>query len=86
MDEIVEKMQNPNISEENRHTGMVYIKRIRPKKKIFKKALKVLETSNSLPTCAAFMGVLSAISESKADFLDFEGWIKICQGELEKNN
>ena len=83
LNDIVAAMENPALPDNYRHTCMVYIK-AKPKEEILKKALEVLKTSNSLPTSAAFCGVLAEISENKAGFLDFDGWIEICQRELEK--
>ena len=85
LDEIVDNMVSPTLPDNYRHVCMVYIKN-KPREEIFKKALQVLHTSDSLLTCAAFCGVLSEISDNKAAFLDFEGWIKICENELKSNS
>lgn len=83
LNDIVAAMENPALPDNYRHTCMVYIKG-KPKEEIVKKALEVLKTSDSLPTSGAFCGVLAEILETKAGFLDFDGWIEICQKELEK--
>ncbi|NQS88205.1 hypothetical protein HQ584_00190 [Patescibacteria group bacterium] len=83
LDEIVRRMHNPTRPDSYRHTYMVYIED-KPKKEIYQAALTMFHTSDSLPTCAAFCGILSEISEQKAGFLDFDGWTKICEEELRK--
>ena len=83
LDEIVNLMlEKPTLGDDYRRTCMAHIKK-KPKKEIFEKALIVF-ASDSLPTCAAFCGVLSDISDEKARFLDFDGWTKICQEQLRK--
>jgi len=83
LDEIVERMENPYFPDEYRHTCMVYVQE-KPRGEVFRKVLEVLQHSDSLPTCAAFCGVLSKISDEKSPFLDFEGWIRVCQSQLRK--
>ena len=71
------------ISPDNdRRVLMEYISK-KPKKEIFKTAIKVFE-SDSLPACAIFGGILSEISEEKADFLDFDRWKEICKKQVDK--
>jgi len=79
--EIISTMEDPTLSHEARLMCMFYVK-ARPKEQVFQKALTVLKSSNSLFTCAAFCGILSEISDDKAEFLDFKGWCEICQKEL----
>lgn len=83
LDEIVERMENPTMSHETRSYCMPYIKR-KTNKEIFEKSIDVLENSDSLPTCAAFCGVLYEISEKRTDFLDFDGWTIICEENLKE--
>lgn len=81
-DEVINVMENdPNMTTIYRAACMVYISH-KPDKEILQKALQVLETSDSLPTCAAFMGVLYNKVGPDAAFLDFENWIKICREKL----
>lgn len=81
LDEIVKQMSKGSMHDTYRRTCMIYIKE-KPKMEVFAKALSVFETSDYLPTCAAFCGVLSEISDEKAKFLDFDAWIKICKEQL----
>lgn len=82
LDKIVTVMlTKPDMPDSLRHTCMAYINRC-PRDEIFKIALTVFE-SDCLLTCAAFCGVLSEISDEKAEFLDFEGWSKICRKHLD---
>ena len=71
-----------NFSDEYRQILMRYIAK-KPKEEIFREALRVFE-SDSLPACAIFCGILSEISEEKADFLDFDAWTKICKKQVDK--
>jgi len=82
LDEIILIMENPTVTDKNRRVCMIYIKN-KPKKEVLQKALGVLKKSDSLPTCAAFCGILNEIADTKAEFLDFKGWIKICEKELQ---
>ncbi len=83
LDEIVTMMLGqPSLRDAYRHTCMVYIQK-KAKKEVFEAALRVF-ASDSLPTCAAFCGVLSKVSDKKAEFLDFDGWTKICQKQLKR--
>ncbi len=77
-------MEKPSTSDNFRYTLMVYIKgdtktKGKPKDEILKKALDLFKNSDSLPTCAAFSGILNEISDKKAAFLDFDNWIKILE-------
>jgi len=84
LDQVVKMMEeDPAMSDSYRAACMVYIKN-KPHKEVLQKAFEVLKMSESLPACAAFMGVLSDIIGLKAAPLDFEGWIKICEEELKK--
>ncbi len=81
-DDVINVMENdPNMTTIYRAACMVYISN-KPNKEILQKALKVLKTSDSLPTCAAFMGVLYHKVGPNAAVLDFENWIRICREEL----
>jgi hypothetical protein len=71
-----------NFSDEYRQILMRYIAK-KPKEEIFREALRVFE-SDSLPACAIFCGILSEISEEKADFLDFNAWTEICKKQVNK--
>jgi hypothetical protein len=82
LDLIVDMMISNEMDDDSRHGYMQYIVK-RPKEDVFKEALRVFE-SDSLPTCAAFCGILSEISEEKADFLDFDAWTEICKKQVNK--
>jgi hypothetical protein len=72
----------PTDTYEERLILMEYISK-KPKEEIFKTALTVFG-SDSLPACAIFCGILSGISEEKADFLDLNAWTKICKKQVDK--
>lgn len=73
-------LKQTDMPDDHRYRLMAYIVS-RPKEEIFREALIVFE-SDSLPTCAAFCGILSRISDEKANFLDFDAWTKICQKQV----
>jgi type I site-specific restriction-modification system R (restriction) subunit len=69
-------------SDDDKQIIMGYISK-KPKEEIFKAAIKVFE-SDSLSACAIFCGILSGISEEKADFLDLNAWTEICKKQVNK--
>lgn len=83
LDEMVRHMHNGLMPHSDRRDYMVYVIK-KPHREIYKEALEVFKKSQSMYVCAAFCGVLSEVSEKKADFLDFDGWIEICEEELNR--
>lgn len=84
--EIALLMEQPTTSHTNRHSMMADIYEKHQIKETYEVALDVLENSDSLPTCAAFCGILKKIYIGKApkSILDFESWKSICKSELKK--
>ena len=90
LDELIRRMEDPFLPAHYRRLCMPGIK-FKPKKQILEKALEVLLKSHSLPTCAAFCGVLRALldegvfgerPEGQPAFLDFQSWRALCEAEL----
>jgi hypothetical protein len=82
IDLLIKYLSSDTYSDTDRRIIMEYISK-KPKKEIFKTAIKVFE-SDSLSACAIFCGILSDISEEKADFLDFDAWTEICKKQVNK--
>ena len=82
LNDIVAAMENPALPDNYRHTCMVYIKG-KPKEEIVK-SFGSIKNIGFVTYKWGFCGVLAEILETKAGFLDFDGWIEICQKELEK--
>ena len=83
IEEIIAWMERPSFPESDRQSAMVYVIK-RPREEVFKNAINVLRTSPSLPTCAAINGILIELLGNRAEFLDFNGWIRVLESELEK--
>ncbi len=56
----------------------------KPKREVCKEAKRVFETSDSIVARAAACGILSKVVGDKATFLDFSGWIAVCNNELKE--
>lgn len=79
--ELFESIEDTMISDKIRHTLMVYIIQ-KPKNEIYIEALRILRSSDSLPASAATCGILSKILGEKAQFLEYDKWIHICENEI----
>jgi len=86
--EIASIMERPNVTHAERHSAMADIYEKHQIRETYIAALDILENSDSLPTCAAFCGVLRKIYDgeipSTAIFLAFDYWEDICREELAK--
>lgn len=79
--ELFESIEDTMISDKIRHTLMVYIIK-KPRNEICIEALRILRSSDSLPASAATCGILSMILGEKAQFLEYDKWIHICENEI----
>lgn len=82
-DEILERMESQAMTHEKRNYCMVYLQD-KPQIELYEQGLRILKNSDSLPTCAAICGVIKELSGNELYFLDFDGWIKICEENLAK--
>jgi hypothetical protein len=82
IDVLTKCLSSNTYTDTDRQIIMEYISK-KPKDEIFKKAIQVFD-SDSLPACAIFCGILSGISEEKANFLDFDAWTEICKKHVSK--
>lgn len=78
-------LESPNTPKEHIPSLMAHIAN-KPKKEVCLEAKRILQSSDSLPGSAATCGILYKVLGDKAPFLDFEGWLKVCEEEISKNN
>jgi hypothetical protein len=75
-------LEGPSIAKEHIPAMMAHIAK-KPKNEVYLYAKRILESSDSLPACAATCGILSKMVGEKAPFLAFDDWSKVCQQELD---